>query len=127
MYINKSTYIPDVNTKNSVWAVIIKCYPKYLNQELDFNISTTESGSNWQTQNLNGFMLFSNRVNYSTLVKRVVTIQQRNNASHRNNRMIIMLCKIKMLLIYHLILPLIRAKLLWILYELNSVEFFEKK
>ena len=38
---------------------------------------------------------------------------QRNNASHRNsNRMIIMPRKIKMLLIYHLILPLIRAKLL---------------
>ncbi len=43
--------------------------------------------------------------NYSTLVKRVVTLvkiinalQQRNNASHRNK---------KMLLIYHLILPLI--------------------
>jgi hypothetical protein len=33
MYINKSTYIPDVNTKNSVWAVIIKCYPKYLSLE----------------------------------------------------------------------------------------------
>ncbi|CAN1606664.1 hypothetical protein MCEMIE29_00139 [Candidatus Pelagibacterales bacterium] len=33
MYINKSTYIPDVNTKNSVWAVIVKCYPKHLNQE----------------------------------------------------------------------------------------------
>ena len=33
MYINKSTYIPDVNTKNSIWAVIVKCYPKYLNQE----------------------------------------------------------------------------------------------
>ena len=33
MYINKSTYIPDVNTKNSVWAVIVKCYPKHLKQE----------------------------------------------------------------------------------------------
>ncbi len=48
-----------------------------------------------------------------TLVKRIEVINalHRNNASHRNNRMIIMLNKI-MLLIYHLILPLIRAKLL---------------
>ncbi len=53
--------------------------------------------------------------NYSTLVKRVVvTIEvinalHHNNASHRNNRMMIMRRKIKMVLIYHLILPLIRA------------------
>ncbi len=55
----------------------------------------------------------------------LVTIQQRINASHRNNRMIIMLCKIKMLLIiYHLILPLIRAKLLWILYVRRANSYF---
>ncbi len=33
MYINKSTYIPNVNTKNSIWAVMLKCYPKNLNQD----------------------------------------------------------------------------------------------
>ena len=71
-------------------------------------------------------------VNYSTLVKRVVvvTIQQGNNASHRNNRMLIKLCKIKMLLIYHLISPLIRA--ITIMNSVRAkfcgrVEFFEKK
>ena len=33
MYINKSTYIPNVNTKNSIWAVMLKCYPKSLSQD----------------------------------------------------------------------------------------------
>ncbi len=42
----------------------------------------------------------------------IINALHRNNASHRNTRMITMLRKIKMLLIYHLILPLIRAKLL---------------
>jgi hypothetical protein len=39
----------------------------------------------------------------------IINALHRNNATHRDNRMIIMLRKIKMLLIYHLILPLIRA------------------
>ena len=41
----------------------------------------------------------------------IINALHRNNASHRNNRMIIMLRKIKILFIYHLILPLIGAKL----------------
>ncbi len=40
----------------------------------------------------------------------IINALHRNNASHRNNRMIIMLRKIKILFIYHLILPLKGAK-----------------